>query len=191
MSITKSVYESLMKNVVALAKRFEQSPTPAMREVVTEMRRGVGDVLERVMAAEIELFLGRGEEPGNKRNGFVSRAYGIKGVGTVKLRVPRDRAVPARVSGPYRSIFIFALSIRSRIGDQRPVARDWRDDRSAGLEAEGARISELEAQVAAKNARIVVLDARRPGRDADGARRSADEAGRREVDPVELAASNI
>jgi putative transposase len=98
MSITKSVYESLMKivvriaDVIALAKRFEESPKLAMDGVVTEMRAGVRDVLERVMAAEIELFLGRGEEAGNKRNGFVSRAYGIKGVGTVKLRVPRDRA---------------------------------------------------------------------------------------------------
>lgn len=98
MSITKSVYESLMKivvriaDVVELAKRFEKSPTQAMREVVTEMRSGVQDVLERVMAAEIELFLGRSDEAGNKRNGFVSRAFGIKGVGTVKLRVPRDRA---------------------------------------------------------------------------------------------------
>lgn len=98
MSITKSVSESLMKivvriaDVVALAKRFEHSPALAMREVVMEMRDGVRDVLERVMAAEIEVFLGREEEAGNKRNGFVSRAYGIKGVGTVKLRVPRDRA---------------------------------------------------------------------------------------------------
>lgn len=46
MSITKSVYESLMKivvriaDVVELAKRFEKSPTLAMREVVTEMRTG-------------------------------------------------------------------------------------------------------------------------------------------------------
>ena len=98
MSNTKSVYESVMKivvriaDVVQLAKRFEESPALAMREVVTEMRAGVRDVLERVMATEIELFLGRSEEVGNKRNGFVSRAFGIKGVGTVKLRVPRDRA---------------------------------------------------------------------------------------------------
>jgi len=80
MSNTKSVYESVMKivvriaDVVQLAKRFEESPALAMREVVTEMRAGVRDVLERVMAAEIELFLGRSEEVGNKRNGFVSRA---------------------------------------------------------------------------------------------------------------------
>lgn len=42
------------------------------------------------------------------------------------------------------------------------MARDWRDDRIAELEADGARkdarISELEAQVAAKDARIVVLE---------------------------------
>ena len=82
MSQTKSVYETLVKiviriaNVIELAKRFEASPGLAMREVVTEMRTGVRDVLERVMAAEIELFLGRGEEAGNKRNGFVSRAFG-------------------------------------------------------------------------------------------------------------------
>lgn len=98
MSTTKNVYEGLMKivvriaDVVELAKRFERSPALAMRQVVEEMRAGVRDVLERVMATEIELFLGRGEEAGNKRNGFVSRAFGIKGVGTVKLRVPRDRA---------------------------------------------------------------------------------------------------
>ena len=79
-------------DVFALAKRFEASPKLAMQEVVTEMRAGVRDVLERVMNAELELFLGRGEETGNKKNGFVSRVYGIKGVGTVKLRVPRDRA---------------------------------------------------------------------------------------------------
>lgn len=98
MSITKSVYEGVMKivvriaDVVALAKRFEESPKLAMREVMNEMRAGVVDVLERVMAAEIELFLGKEEQAGNKRNGYVSRAYGIKGLGTVKVRVPRDRA---------------------------------------------------------------------------------------------------
>lgn len=98
MEITKTVYEGLMKivvrvaDVVALAKRFEDSPALAMREVVAQMREGVREALEQVMKAELEVFLGRGEEAGNKRNGFVSRTYGIKGVGTVKLRVPRDRA---------------------------------------------------------------------------------------------------
>jgi putative transposase len=79
-------------DVVELVKRFEQSRTTAMKVVVTQMREGVRDALEHVMAAELEIFLGRENEAGNKRNGFVTRAYGIKGVGTVRLRVPRDRS---------------------------------------------------------------------------------------------------
>jgi hypothetical protein len=35
-------------DVVALAKRFEESPTLAMREVVAEMREGVREALEHV-----------------------------------------------------------------------------------------------------------------------------------------------
>jgi len=98
MSIAEKMYQGLMKivvrirDVVTLAKRFEESPKLAMREVVTEMREGVREVLERVMDTEIELFLGQREEATNKRNGYVSRTYGIKGVGTLSLRVPRDRA---------------------------------------------------------------------------------------------------
>ena len=44
------------------------------------------------MKAEIELFLGQPDETGNKKNGYVSRSFGIKGIGQLKLRVPRDRA---------------------------------------------------------------------------------------------------
>jgi len=97
MENAKAAYDGMMKivvriaDVIALAKRFEESPTVAMQEVVGQMRDGVREVLERVMKAELEVFLGRGDESGNKRNGFASRTFGIKGVGTVKLRVPRDR----------------------------------------------------------------------------------------------------
>ena len=67
------------------------------------MRTAMTATLERVMQAEIELFLGERAEAGNKRNGYVTRTYGIKGVGQVRVRVPRDRlgrftsaVVPAR-----------------------------------------------------------------------------------------------
>jgi putative transposase len=81
-----------VKDAVALAKRFEASPREAMREVVQQMREGVRSTLEEVMEAEIELFLGQDAEQGNKRNGYASRTFGIKGVGAIQLRVPRDRA---------------------------------------------------------------------------------------------------
>jgi putative transposase len=92
------IEETLMKIVfkvrdaVELARRFEASPREALREVVEQAREGVRHVLEEVMRAEIELFLGQDGEKSNKRNGFTSRTFGIKGIGSVQLRVPRDRA---------------------------------------------------------------------------------------------------
>lgn len=97
MRIGHKVDKRLMKlvvrisNVVALVKRFEEAPAQAMREVVAHTREAFRQTLERVMDAEVSLFLGRPEERENKRNGYVKRSFGIKGVGTVSLRVPRDR----------------------------------------------------------------------------------------------------
>ena len=80
-----------VQDVVAVAQRFKAAPAEAMREVVSGARDAVRDALEQVMAAELELFLGEEAQKGNKRNGFVTRSYGIKGVGTIQVRVPRDR----------------------------------------------------------------------------------------------------
>lgn len=81
-----------VQDFVSLARRFEASPMEAMKEVVTQVRSAVTTTLEKAMDAEIELFLGQDTEAENKRNGFVSRTFGIKGVGTVRVQVPRDRA---------------------------------------------------------------------------------------------------
>jgi transposase-like protein len=97
MDILQGVKAHLMKlvvrigDVVELAKRFEESPSLAMREVVEQAREAVKETLERVMDAEISLFLGQESEGDNKRNGFTTRSFGIKGVGMVTMRVPRDR----------------------------------------------------------------------------------------------------
>ncbi len=77
--------------IVELARRFEQSPALAMRELVADVRRGFAATLERVMEAEIDIFLGRSAEPTNKRNGYTTRTFAVHGVGAVQVRVPRDR----------------------------------------------------------------------------------------------------
>lgn len=93
----RGLSEALMKivvkvrDVVALATLFRESPAAAMQQVTEQMRDAVALTLERVMDAEIDLFLGEPAQRGNKRNGYVSRSYGLKGVGEVRLRVPRDR----------------------------------------------------------------------------------------------------
>lgn len=93
-----SFRETLMKlvvkvhDVVELAKRLEANPAGLMREVGEHVRAGAKEVLERVMDAEITLFLGQQAETLNKRNGFVTRTFVFKGLGAIELRVPRDRA---------------------------------------------------------------------------------------------------
>ncbi len=90
--------DSLMKialkvqDVVALAKRFEAAPVDAWREVVEQARDAVIATLEQVMNAELELFLGQEPKGANKRNGFTTRTYAVKGLGALRVRVPRDRA---------------------------------------------------------------------------------------------------
>ena len=80
-----------MSDAVTLVSRFRDTPREAMQEVIGRAREGVKLVLEEVMAAEIEVFLAEPEQAGNKRNGYRSRTFGIKGLGEVTVRVPRDR----------------------------------------------------------------------------------------------------
>lgn len=63
-----------------------------MPELVLTTKDAVREALEQVMAAELELFLGEDAQKGNKRNGFVTRRYAVKGLGTLQVRVPRDRS---------------------------------------------------------------------------------------------------
>jgi transposase-like protein len=44
------------------------------------------------MEAEIALVLSEAQQAGNKRNGYVTRWFAVKGLGALQLRVPRDRA---------------------------------------------------------------------------------------------------
>jgi len=89
--------ETLMKlivkvnDVVGLVRRFEAAPGQAMREVVEHVRQGARAVLEQIMDAELALFLGQDVETGNKRNGYRTRTFVLKGIGALQVRVPRDR----------------------------------------------------------------------------------------------------
>ncbi len=80
-----------VKDVVSLAQRFQESPGQSMMDLMTHVREGFQELLERVMEAEIGIFLGQPAEAGNKRNGFITRSYALKGIGTIRVRVPRDR----------------------------------------------------------------------------------------------------
>lgn len=80
-----------VSDVVAVARQFRASPAVAMQELVRQVRDVVGNTLEKVMEAELELHLGEEADPSNKRNGYRQRTFALKGIGGVTVRVPRDR----------------------------------------------------------------------------------------------------
>lgn len=80
-----------LRDVVEIVRRFEKAPAEAMGEVIQQVQLGFKLALEQVMDAEIAMYLGSPEGQGNKRNGYRSRRFAVKGIGSVELRVPRDR----------------------------------------------------------------------------------------------------
>lgn len=89
--------ETLMKLVVkvgdavTLARKFREAPGTAMNELAAHVRDMFSEALEQVMHAELELHLAESGDAENKRNGYRQRTFGVKGLGTVTVRVPRDR----------------------------------------------------------------------------------------------------
>jgi transposase-like protein len=70
----------------------------ALREVGDAVRQGAREMIERVMEAEIELFLGRDAEAGNKRNGYSSRTFGNRSRSCLKRSVTRRLDIRCVVS---------------------------------------------------------------------------------------------
>ena len=59
--------------------------------ITTEIKSSVSNALNKLLQAEMDLFLGEADQSGNKKNGFYEREFAIKNVGCVRIRVPRDR----------------------------------------------------------------------------------------------------
>jgi len=88
---------ALMKSVVKvvdgfrLARWFRTAPAMAMRGVVEQLRESFTTAIEQVMDAELELHLAEQADVTNKKNGYRSRTFAVKGLGSLTVRVPRDR----------------------------------------------------------------------------------------------------
>jgi putative transposase len=93
MELGTTLMKLVMKVVdaVTLARWFRTAPTLAMRGVVERVRESFGSMLEQVMDAELELHLAERADATNKKNGYRSRTFAVKGLGSLTVRVPRDR----------------------------------------------------------------------------------------------------
>lgn len=81
---------SLPEAVQAL-EEFGRNRVKAFEGLTTEIRSAVGSAINHLLQTEMTLFLGKPEQSGNKRNGFEEREYALKGVGCIRIRMPRDR----------------------------------------------------------------------------------------------------
>lgn len=70
---------------------FKTNRLRALESFTLEVRNAVADAVNRLLHAEMALFLGSTDGEGNKRNGYEEKEYALKGVGAIRIRVPVDR----------------------------------------------------------------------------------------------------
>ena len=74
-----------------LVELFAKDRLAAFDRLTGDVRHTVARGLTEILSAEMSLFLGRPEQAENKRNGTRVREYYLKGLGCLRIEVPRDR----------------------------------------------------------------------------------------------------
>lgn len=70
---------------------FAENRIAALEGLTSMLRSTCSEVINGLLVAEIDLFLGKPEESDNKKNGFRERDYTLKGIGTIRVKLPTDR----------------------------------------------------------------------------------------------------
>jgi putative transposase len=83
-------------DIIKEVEEIREQPEKIFEMIRVNIREGVGQYLSEMMRAELTHFLGRdryqhSEGSDNYRNGSYDRHFTIKGIGQVKVDVPRDR----------------------------------------------------------------------------------------------------
>jgi len=90
MSIIK--LEVRLRGIPRALQAFKEDRRKALELFTEEVRSVVRQGFDQLLNAEIDLFLGEPDQSDNKRNGYhPEREYAIKGLGCIRIRVPRDR----------------------------------------------------------------------------------------------------
>jgi putative transposase len=88
--------EMSIAEVAGLFKEIQKQPEKLFEMIRVDLRHSVGEYLSKLMEMELSCFLGREryeriEDESNHRNGSYPRGFALKGIGQVKVSVPRDR----------------------------------------------------------------------------------------------------
>lgn len=71
--------------------KFKENRVRAFEEFTSEVKHSVANAINQLLHAEMTVFLGEEDKPDNKRNGYKDKDYALKGIGTVRLKIPQDR----------------------------------------------------------------------------------------------------
>ena len=84
--------EIRLSEIPSALAAFKKSRKLALNLFTEEIRIAVSSGFNQLLNTEIDLFLGCEEQKDNKRNGYhPERDYVLKGVGALKIRMPKDR----------------------------------------------------------------------------------------------------
>ena len=83
--------EVKIPELVKAVKLFKEDNKKLFETISSEIKSSITKTFNQLLQAEMDLFLGEADQSTNKRNGFYEREFAIKGVGCVRLRMPRDR----------------------------------------------------------------------------------------------------
>jgi len=77
--------------LVKALESFKDNRMAALETLSAEIQSSVSDLFNRLLHAEMDVFLGEPDQAANKRNGYEEREYALKGVGCLRIRMPVDR----------------------------------------------------------------------------------------------------
>jgi putative transposase len=88
--------EVSVPELVEVFKEIQKQPEQIFEMIRLDVREIVGDYMTAMMNAELTHFLGRepyarGQGEVNHRNGSYDRAFTLKNIGEVEVKIPRDR----------------------------------------------------------------------------------------------------
>lgn len=97
---------SIIKLEVSLAEatqaieEFASNRKQVLDGLSHQVKEAVSSAFNQLLHAEMTLFLGRVDQTENKRNGYREKDYTLKGIGTLRVRIPKDR------NGEFKSVVI-------------------------------------------------------------------------------------
>lgn len=87
--------EISVPEIIEIFNEIEKQPERVFEMIRVDVRESVGQYLSELMNIELSHFLGRApyerKDNSNHRNGSYDRSFTMKGIGKVKVKVPRDR----------------------------------------------------------------------------------------------------